>query len=336
MKAVGFHTSHSIDHPEALLDLELPDPRPGPRDLLVEVRAISVDPVDAWVRATARPVRGEPVVLGWDAAGVVREVGGGASLFAPGDRVWYSGSFLRPGCNAELQCVDERLAARAPASLSSAAAAALPVGAITAWELLFERLELPAEDAGAVLLVSGAPGGVGSVLVQLARRLTRATVVATASRPETAAWVRELGAHHVVDHTRPLAPQLAALGLAGVTHVASLVGSARNYPQLVGVLLPHGKLGIIDAPGPMDLRLLMKKNLSAHNEDMGMTTKLLSGDEWLRHHRILGRVAELVEAGTLRSTLTEVLGRIDAATLRRAHAVVESGRARGKLVLEGF
>ncbi len=147
--------------------------------------------------------------------------------------------------------------------------------------------------------------------------------------------MRELGAHHVVDHTRPLAPQLAALGLAGATHVASLVGSARNYPQLVEVLLPRGKLGLIDAPGPMDLRLLMQKNLSAHYEDMGMTTKLLSGDEWLRHHRILERVTDLVEAGPLRSTLTEVVGRIDAATLRRAHAVLESGRARGKMALEG-
>jgi zinc-binding alcohol dehydrogenase family protein len=274
------------------------------------------------------------VVLGWDAAGVVRETGAAASMFSPGDRVWYSGSFLRPGSNAELQCVDERLVARAPANLGFAEAAALPLTAITAWELLFERLELPASDAGAVLLVSGAPGGVGSVLVQLAHRLSRATVVATASRPETAAWVRELGAHHVVDHTRPLAAQLSALGLPGATHVASLVGSARNYPQLVDVLLPRGRLGLIDAPGPMDLRLLMQKNLSAHYEDMGMTTKLGSGDDWLRHHRILGRVAALVEAGTVRSTMTEHLGRVDAVTLRRAHAVLESGRARGKLVLE--
>ncbi len=278
MKAVGFLASHPLDHPEALLDLELPDPRPGPRDLLVEVRAVSVNPVDAWVRSSSRPAPGkEPAVLGWDAAGVVREVGAEVTLFAPGDRVWYSGSFLRPGSNAERQCVDERLAARAPANLSFAAAAALPLTSITAWELLFERLDLPRDDPGAVLLVSGAPGGVGSMVVQLARRLTRATVVATASRPETEAWVRELGAHHVVDHTRPLSPQLGALGLVGATHVASLVGSARNYPQLVEVLLPRGKLGLVDAPGPMDLRLLMQKNLSAHYEDMGMTTKLCTG-----------------------------------------------------------
>ncbi len=336
MKAVGFRTSHPLEHPEALLDLELPDPRPGPRDLRVEVRAASVNPVDVWIRVSARPAPGEPVVLGFDAAGVVREAGSGVTAFSRGDRVWYSGSFLRPGSNAELQCVDERLVARAPASLGWAEAAALPLTSITAWELLFERLEIPADDPGVALLVSGAPGGVGSVLVQLARRLTRATVIATASRAETAGWVREMGAHHVVDHTRPLAPQLSALGLAGVTHVASLVGSARNYPQLVEVLLPRGKLGFIDAPGPMDLRLLMQKNLSAHYEDMGMTTKLATGDEWLRHRRILEKIAALVEEGAVRSTLTEVVGRIDAAGVRRAHAVLEAGRARGKLVLEGF
>lgn len=257
-------------------------------------------------------------------------------MFAAGDRVWYSGSFVRPGTDSELHCVDERLVARAPASLSAAAAAALPLTAITAWELLFERLQLPEDDAGTVLLVSGAPGGVGSILVQLARRLTRATVIATASRPETAAWVQEMGAHHVVDHTRPLAAQLAALGLPGATHVATLVGSHRNLPQLVEALRPYGKLGLIDAGGPMDLRLLMQKNLSAHYEDMGMTTWKGSGDDWLRHHRILSRVAELVDTGGLRSTVTEHLGRVDAAGLRRAHALLESGRTRGKLVLEGF
>jgi zinc-binding alcohol dehydrogenase family protein len=338
MRAVGFSLSLPVDHPEALRDLQLPPPSPGPRDLLVEIGAVSVNPVDAWIRRSARPDAGEPVVLGMDAVGVVRDIGAGVSTFARGDRVWYSGSFLRPGTHAELHCVDERLVARAPANLDPASAAALPLTAITAWELLFERLEIPAGEAsaGGVLLVSGAAGGVGSILLQLARRLTGITVVATASRPETARWVQAMGAHHVVDHTRPLAPQLAAAGLDGVTHVASLTGSAQNYPRLVEVLRPRGRLGLIDAPGPMDLRLLMPRNQSAHYEDMGMVTKLLEGDAWLQHHRILGRVTELVEAGILRTTMTEHLGRIEAGAVRRAHARLESGRTIGKLVLAGF
>ena len=227
MKAVGYRQNLPIDHPEALLDLELPTPMPGPRDLLVRVRAISVNPVDTKVRRNRPAADGQPVVLGWDAAGVVEAVGAEVSLFKPGDRVWYAGDLMRPGSNAQWQCVDERIVGPMPESLSWAEAASLPLTSITAWELLFDRLGVPVggegrggETARGRLLVVGAAGGVGSILVQLASQLTGLTVIGTASRPQTQDWVRELGAHHIVDHTQPLAAALKAAGVPSVNLVA--------------------------------------------------------------------------------------------------------------------
>lgn len=338
MKAVGFKQSHSLDHPEALLDLELPTPEPGPRDLLVEVRAVSVNPVDRWIRISSRPEAGEPIVLGMDAAGIVRATGAEVSLFKPGDRVWYSGSFQRQGSSSELHAVDERLVARMPESMAFAQAAALPLTAITAWELLFERMEIARHDAGpgGCLLVAGAAGGVGSILIQIARALTNLTVIGTASREESTAWVRAMGAHHVIDHNKPLAAQLAVLGLKEVDYVVSLTNTDRNLSQLIEVLKPRGHFGLIDASGPMDLRQFMAKNLSIHYQDMGMVTKSGPAEEYVRHHRILGRIARLVDGEVLRSTMNAHLGKINAANMRRAHEIIESGRSLGKIVLEGF
>lgn len=337
MKAIGFTTNGAIDRADALLDLVLPDPVPGPRDLLVEVRAVSVNPVDTKVRRNATPPAGEARILGYDAAGVVRAVGSEVTLFKPGDAVWYAGDIGRPGTNAELHLVDERIVGHKPTSLSFADAAALPLTAITAWELLFDRLQVPRDGgAGDALLIVGAGGGVGSILVQLARKLTGLTVIGTASRAETRDWVRTLGAHHVIDHAQPLQPQLDAIGIPQVRYVASLTHTDTYYDALVQALAPQGRLGLIDDPAtPLDVMKLKGKALSLHWEMM-FARPMHQTPDMIEQHRLLDAVADLVDAGTLRTTTGEHLGRIDATNLKRAHALIETGRAKGKVVLEGF
>jgi zinc-binding alcohol dehydrogenase family protein len=334
MKAVAYRQPLPIDHPESLLDLDLPDPVAEGRDLLVRVQAVSVNPVDTKVRRSSAPTDGQPKVLGWDAAGVVESVGPEVTWFQPGDRVWYAGDITRPGSNAELQRVDERIVGRMPASLGFAQAAALPLTAITAWELLFDRLGVTPETEGSLLVV-GAGGGVGSILTQLARQLTGLTVIGTASRPETEGWVRDLGAHHVIDHGRPLAEELRRIGQGQVTHVASLTQTDRHFAQIVEALAPQGRLGLIDDPATLDAVPLKRKSLSLHWEMM-FARSLFQTPDMHQQHRLLDRVSALVDEGRLRSTLGEHFGRIDATGLKRAHAHVESGRARGKVVLEGF
>ncbi|AHY60999.1 zinc-binding alcohol dehydrogenase family protein [Stenotrophomonas rhizophila] len=335
MKAVAY-TEHGlpISDPRALQDVTLPIPQPGPRDLRVAVRAISVNPVDTKVRNGVAVT--EPRVLGWDAVGIVDAVGDEVTLFQPGDAVFYAGAIGRPGSNAEYQLVDERIVGHKPASLDDAAAAALPLTAITAWELLFDRLRI-AEGGGEgqTLLVVGAAGGVGSILVQLARQLTRLTVIGTASRPDTQDWVYGLGAHHVIDHSQPLTDGLQRLGIAEVSHVASLTHTDQHYDQIVAALAPQGQLALIDDPGQLDVMALKRKSLSLHWESM-FTRSSFNTPDLQRQHDLLERVAALVDAGVLRTTLGEHYGRINAANLRQAHALIESHRARGKLVLEGF
>lgn len=337
MKAIGYTHSRPIDADDALLDIQLPEPMPGPRDLLVEVRAISVNPVDTKVRQRAEPAAGEYKVLGWDAAGVVRAVGSEVSLFRPGDEVFYAGDLTRPGSNAELQLVDERIVGAKPASLDFAQAAALPLTSITAWELLFERLQIAEGpgSAGQSLLIVGAAGGVGSILVQLAQHLTGVTVIGTASRAETQEWVRDLGAHHVIDHGKPLSEELQRIGIGQVSHVASLTHTDSHLQQIVASLRPQGRLGLIDDPANLNVSLLKQKSLSLHWEFM-YTRSMFQTDDMIEQHRLLQRVSSLVDQGVLRTTLGEHYGRIDAANLRRAHALLESGKAKGKIVLEGF
>jgi zinc-binding alcohol dehydrogenase family protein len=337
MKAVGYLQSLPIDHPESLIDLELPAPTPGPLDLLVRVAAVSVNPVDTKVRRNRAPQAGQPEVLGWDAVGTVEALGRDVTGFAVGDRVYYAGGINRPGSNAELQVVDHRIAARTPQSLTDAEAAALPLTAITAWELLFDRLGV-AEGGGAgqSLLVIGAAGGVGSILVQLARRLTQLRVIATASRPETQAWVRELGAHVVVDHSQPLRPQLVAAGIAEVEFIASLTHTERHWEAIVDAAAPQGRIGLIDdLSGPIDVMTLKRKALSLHWEMM-FTRPLFGTADIAEQGWLLARVAALVDEGRLRTTVSEQLSPINAANLRRAHELVESGRMRGKIVVSGF
>jgi zinc-binding alcohol dehydrogenase family protein len=339
MKAVAYLQSLPIDHADALLDADLPEPAASGRDLRVRVSAISVNPVDTKIRRGVTPPGGQPKVLGWDAVGVVDAVGEAVTLFKPGDRVWYAGEVTRAGSNAEWQCVDERLVGRAPATLSDAQAAALPLTSVTAWELLFDRFGVTPETRGTLLVIGGA-GGVGSILIQLARQLTSLDVVATASRPATQDWVRQLGAHQVIDHHQPLAAQVQRLvdgaQIAPVTHVASLTQTDQHWDQIVELIAPQGKIGLIDDPAaPLDVMQLKRKSLSLHWELM-FTRSLFHTADMQRQHDLLDQVADLVDGGRLRSTLGQHFGTINAANLKRAHALIESGAACGKLVLEGF
>lgn len=338
MKAIAYQHSLPITQAESLVDVTLPEPVASGRDLLVEVKAIAVNPVDTKIRRGQEPTAGEWKVLGWDAAGVVRAVGPEVTMFKPGDRVWYAGAINRPGSNSELQLVDERIVGHMPATLDFAAAASLPLTSITAWEMLFDRLaiERGGQGYGKSLLVIGAAGGVGSILVQLARRLTGLTVIATASRPESQDWIRKLGAHHVIDHHAPLADQLAVIGQPAPDYVVSLTHTETYFEQIADVIAPQGKFGLIDDPAtPLDVIKLKRKSVSLHWELM-FTRALFATADMQAQHQILNEVASLVDNGVLRTTVAENFGRINAENLRRAHALIESGQARGKIVLEGF
>lgn len=339
MKAIAYRQSLPIDHPEALIDIELPAPQPSGRDLLVAVKAVSVNPVDVKIRANVAPADGQAKVIGWDAAGVVQAVGPDVTLFQPGDEVWYAGDLTRPGTNSELHLVDERIVGHKPRHLNFAQAAALPLTTITAWELLFERLEVSRDKSllGKSLLVIGAAGGVGSILVQLARQLTGLTIIGTASRPETAEWIKQLGAHHVIDHSKPLHEEIARLGLPPVTYVASLNQTDTHWAAIAELVAPQGKIALIDDPaaGTININLLKRKSVSVHWEFM-FTRSMFQTADMQKQHQLLNDVAQLVDTGVIKTTLAERFGAINAANLKRAHALIESNRAKGKIVLEGF
>ena len=337
MKAVAYKTAGAIDREDALQDITLEMPVAEGRDLLVKINAVSVNPVDTKVRRRQEPEEGDWRVLGFDAAGVVEAVGAEVQSFEPGDPVFYAGAINRPGTNSEYHLVDERLVGRKPASLSDAEAAALPLTAITAWEMLFDRLDVrrPPAQGGDTILVIGGAGGVGSITIQLLRALTDLTVIATASRPETQDWVRECGAHHVIDHRRPLAPQVEALGLGAPGFVFSTTQTDSHVADIVELIAPQGRFGLIDDPGVLDAMPFKTKAVSLHWELM-FTRSLFGTPDMAEQGRLLNEVAALVDEGRIRSTATEVAVKIDAATLRAVHARIESGSARGKIVLEGF
>lgn len=337
MKAVAYRKPLPIQQAESLMDVELPDPVAEGHDLLVEVKAVSVNPVDTKVRKRPDPGNDDLKVLGWDAAGIVRSIGPDVILFKPGDRVWYAGALMRAGSNSELQLVDERIVGRMPATLDFVAAAALPLTSVTAWEMLFDRLQIqPGEkNTDESLLIIGAGGGVGSIMTQLACRLTSLTVIGTASRPETQSWVRQLGAHHVIDHSKGIADEFQRMNLRPPEYVVSLTHSDQHFTQIVEVIAPQGKFGLIDDPEPIDVRLLKRKSVSLHWELM-FTRSLFNTRDMQAQHHILSEMADLVDAGVMRSTIGEHFGTINAENLKRAHALLESGKARGKIVLEGF
>ena len=316
----------------SLTEIDLPIPTAHGRDLLVAVKAISVNPVDTKVRAG---FQGDtPRVLGWDAVGVVQSVGEEVTLFAPGDEVWYAGALGRAGSNSEYQLVDERLVAHKPRTLDNASAAALPLTAITAWELLFHRLGVEeGGNAGDTLLIVGAAGGVGSILTQLASKLTAMTVIGTASRPESQQWVREAGAHHVIDHSKPLADELARIGITSVTHVASLTNTEQHFNALIDALAPQGKLALIDDPETLDVVPLKAKSLSLHWEFM-YTRSMYQTTDMARQGEILDEVAKLVDNGVVESSLSETLHGLSVESITEAHRRVLEGHMRGKVVVE--
>lgn len=338
MRAIGYQTPLPIADDNSLVDIDLPRPTPSGRDLLVEIKAISVNPADAKVRANARPEEDKWKVIGWDAAGVVVEAGPEATLFKPGDEVFYAGSITRPGTNAEFHVVDERIVGRKPATLDWAKSAALPLTAITAWEILFDRLNVKGRavpGAAPAILIIGGAGGVGSITIQLARKLTDLTVIATASRPETKAWATELGAHHVVDHSKPLAKEVAALGIGAPAFVFSTTNTEQHLAEIVDLIAPQGRFALIDDPIALDINPFKRKSVSAHWEFM-FTRSMFGTADIAEQGALLNEVSRLVDDGTIRTTLAESFGPINAANLKRAHALIETGRAIGKVTLEGF
>ncbi|WP_024520108.1 zinc-binding alcohol dehydrogenase family protein [Bradyrhizobium sp. Tv2a-2] len=337
MKAVGYKKSLPIDAADALIDFEVPKPEPTGRDIRVAVKAISANPVDYKVRKRAEPPEGQVKILGYDAAGIVDAVGPEVSLFKPGDEVFYAGSILRQGTNSEFHLVDERIVGKKPESLSFAQAAALPLTSITAWELLFDRLgAVPGKSVDPrTLLITGGAGGVGSILIQLARRLTGLTVVATATRPESQKWCLELGAHAVIDHGKPMKEQIESLRLPPVALVASLTFTEQHYKAIADFMAPQGKFGLIDDPAEFTMSVFKGKAISVHWESMFTRSSFQTPDMIAQHH-LLNDVADLIDKGVLRTTLDQSFGSINAANLKRAHALLESGKSRGKIVLEGW
>ena len=334
MQAIGFNKLGDID---VLVNIEQPTPTPEGRDLLVEVKAVSVNPVDVKVRQSAKIEPSQWKVLGWDAAGIVTAIGPDVTLFQPGDEVFYAGAIDRPGTNAEYHLVDERIVGMKPKTIDWAESAALPLTAITAWEMLFDRLDVkkPVPGAAKAIVVIGGAGGVGSIAIQMARKLTDLTVIATASRPETIVWAKEMGAHHVIDHTLPLAQQVAALGLGAPACVFSTTQTAQHLEAIAELIAPQGRFGLIDDPVTLDINRFKRKSVSIHWEFM-FTRSFFHTADIAEQGKLLNEVSRLVDEGVLRTTLTQQYSPIDAANLKQVHALIESGKARGKIVLEGF
>jgi zinc-binding alcohol dehydrogenase family protein len=334
MAAIAFRRGTTLADPNCLTDIATERPEPGPHDLLIAVRAVSVNPVDTKIRAGLITAYDTVSSLGWDAAGIVEAVGEAVTLFQPGQKVYYAGSFDRSGSNAQFQLVDERIVGRMPETLNFAEAAALPLTSLTAWQLLFDRLGVPPgkpADAGSLLVLGGA-GGVGSMLIQLARRLTGLTVIASASRGDSRDWCLSLGAHHVIDHRQPLAAQVGALSVPPVTHIAALSHTADHLHELPELIAPQGRLAIIDDHDTLDAAPFKAKSVSLHWE-MVFTRPLYRTPDMIAQHRILDEVAALVDAGVLRSPVNRVLHPLDAARLIEAHRLVESGGIAGKVVV---
>ena len=339
MKAVALTHYLPIDDPESFLDIELPKPEVAGRDILVAVKAVAVNPVDTKVRSNrgnGGAVENPPRVLGWDASGIVEAVGPAATLFKPGDEVWYAGDITRPGCNSEFQAVDERIVGRKPKSLGHAEAAALPLTTITAYESFFDRLGIDRDgaDKGQSILIIGAGGGVGSIGIQLAKH-AGLVVIATASRPETEAWVKQLGADHVINHRKDMVSQVQSLGMETVDHIA-IFNDMRHWETAVELIRPEGGVVTIDDTDlPMPMETMKTKAASLHWEFM-FARAMFQTPDMIEQHKLLCWTADEIDAGRIRTTVSQVLSPINAANMREAHRLIETGTAKGKIVIEGF
>lgn len=334
MRAVGYKESLPVEDSNSLLDITVDDPVPGASDLLVKVKAIAVNPVDTKIRMRMAPDSGHKII-GWDAVGEVISAGAKVTGFRRGDRVWYAGDITRPGCNAQLQAVDYRIVSKAPENLDDCQAAALPLTSITAWELLFDRLQIdkPSPHEKRTLLIIGAAGGVGSILIQLAAQLTNVTVIATASRAESQQWVKALGADHVINHYEDLAEQLESKGAPPVTDVACLTHSEQYYSQCIKLMAPQGRFSLIDDPAEsIDITQMKQKCISLHWEFM-FTRSMFTTDDMIKQQELLNHIAQMVENGQIRSTLGKTFGKMNADNLRKAHKAIESHKTIGKIAL---
>ena len=336
MKAIGFFKCDPRTGAESLRDIDIPKPSPTGRDLLVKIEAVSINPVDVKTRSRVPADKKDATILGFDGAGVVESVGDQVRNFKPGDEVFYAGTLVRPGTYAEYHVVDERIVGPKPRTLNFPEAAAVPLTAITSWEMLFHRLAIPEGLAGASVLIVGGTGGVGSMAVQLARQLTKLTVVTTSFDDEQEReWCRRKGADHVLDHTKPIAAQVATLNIAPVKFVFSTNMTGHHFLQIAELIAPQGRFGLIDDPEPFDLRLIKVKSISTHWENM-FTRSIFQTEDMDAQHNLLSRLSKMIDNGQIRTTLAEVLGPINAANLGAAHNRIWERRAPGKMVMVGF
>ncbi|ENV95788.1 hypothetical protein F937_00457 [Acinetobacter calcoaceticus ANC 3680] len=336
MKAVAYQKAGPITSPEALVDVELETPVAEGHDLLVRVQAVSVNPVDTKIRKNVSADNNQWKTLGWDAVGVVEAIGDKVSQFKVGDEVWYAGALNRQGSNSELQLVDERIVGHKPKTLEPREAAALPLTAITAWEMLFDRLQVPkAAPENTSILVIGGAGGVGSITIQLLKQLTNLTIITTASRAETKEWVKQLGADYVLDHRQPLATQIKQLNLNAPLYVFSTTQTDQHLSDIVELIAPQGHFGLIDDPAQLDIKPFKSKSVSVHWEFM-FTRSMYQTQDMVKQSELLNEVAELVDAGKIKTTVTQTLTPINAQNLKLVHQQIESGTTKGKIVLHGF
>lgn len=336
MKAVAYQKAGAIHLDDALVDIEIDSPVAHGHDLLVRVQAVSVNPVDTKIRNNKNAEDQQWKILGWDAVGVVEAIGEQVTQFKTGDQVWYAGALDRPGSNSELQLVDERIVGHKPKSLNASQAAALPLTAITAWEMLFDRLQVPrtAAENTSILIIGGA-GGVGSITIQLLKQLTNLTIISTASRPETAEWVKQLGADYVLDHRQALAPQMQQLGLSAPLYVFSTTQTGQHLADIAELIAAQGHFGLIDDPEKLDIKPFKSKSVSVHWEFM-FTRSMYQTDDMNQQSQLLNQVAHLVDQGKIKTTVTQVLSPINAENLKRVHQHIESGTTKGKIVLHRF
>ncbi|WP_109301336.1 zinc-binding alcohol dehydrogenase family protein [Aquimarina sp. AU474] len=335
MKAIGYKENLPVDNEKSLQDIELETPQAKGRDILVEIKAISINPADYKVRQGMKPENDQWKIIGWDATGIVKEVGEDVTLFNLGDEVWYAGDFTRQGSYSQFQLVDERIVGKKPKSLSYADAAALPLTSLTAWELLFDRIQVDKNNSDKSILVIGAAGGVGSILVQLVKQLTQLTIIGTASRDETTTWLRDLGVDHVINHRNKLSDEFSKQNLAEVDYVISLNATDQHIDEIVKVIKPQGKFGFIDDPKELNVMPFKAKAVSTHIELM-FTRSMFQTEDMIEQHNILNEVSDMIDQGTIKTTIDENFGGINATNIRRAHAFLESRKAKGKIVLEGF
>ncbi|MDX8239129.1 zinc-binding alcohol dehydrogenase family protein [Acinetobacter pittii] len=336
MKAVAYQKAGPITSSEALVDIELDTPVAEGHDLLVRVQAVSVNPVDTKIRKNVSPENNQWKTLGWDAVGIVKAIGDKVTQFKIGDVVWYAGALNRQGSNSELQLVDERIVGHKPKTLEATEAAALPLTAITAWEMLFDRLQVRknAPEKTSILVIGGA-GGVGSITIQLLKQLTNLTIIATASRAETQEWVKQLGADYVLDHRQPLAAQIKQLDLTAPLYVFSTTQTDQHLSDIVELIAPQGRFGLIDDPEQLDIKPFKSKSVSVHWEFM-FTRSMYQTEDMVKQSELLNEVSKLVDEGKIKTTVTQVLSPINAENLKRVHQQIESGTTKGKIVLQGF